>query len=167
MPAIDDLAHDIKIQDSTTQTSNIATAQLPQREIHPPMEKANVIRSLHAMMISRLFDERPWLADREACAALHKKLDDLGLQECVPGDDSSTRSTALGNELNMDLVMVFIGLWDEWEMPIILERFGLIDETDELRIYELLETCSDPERLLRPIVRKAYRDHYNPSRLLV
>ena len=131
------------------------------------MDKRAVIQSLHEIMVTRLFGGHPWLADREACGALGKKLDNLGLQERVPGDILTTRSTSLGIELELDLVMVFVGLWDEWEMPIILERYGLIDETDESRIYDLLETCSDPEQLLRPIVRKAYRDHYNPSGLLV
>ena len=63
--------------------------------------------------------------------------------------------------------MVFIGLWDELEMPMILEDYGLIDGLDVSRIYDLLETCSDPEGVLRPFVRKAYREHYNPSGHLV
>ena len=132
-----------------------------------PMDKRTVIQDLHAMIVTRLFGGRPWLADREACDALRKKLDELGLQESVPGDDRARRNTALGNELQLDLVMVFIGLWVEWEMPMILEDHGLIDEIDTSRLFDLLETCSDPEYLLRPIVRKAYRDHYHPSALLV
>ena len=132
-----------------------------------PMDKRTVIQDLHAMIVTRLFGGRPWLADREACDALRKNLDKLGLQERVPGESLTTRSTALGNELQLDLVMVFIGLWVEWEMPAILEEYGLIDEIDESRLYDLLETCSDPEYVLRPIVRKAYRDHYNPSGLLI
>ncbi len=131
------------------------------------MEKRAVIQDLHAMMVTRLFGGRPWLADREACGALSKKLDKLGLQERVPGESLTTRSTALGNELQLDLVMVFIGLWVEWDMPAILEEYGLIDALDESRIYDLLETCSDPEHVLRPFVRKAFREHYNPSGLLV
>ena len=131
------------------------------------MEKRAVIQGLHAMIVTRLFGGRPWLADREACDALRNKLDELGLQETVPGDILTTRFTALGNELQLDLVMVFIGLWVEWEMPMILEDHGLIDEDDTDRLFDLLETCGDPERLLRPIVRKAYRDHYNPSGLPV
>ncbi len=131
------------------------------------MEKRDVIQALHAIMITRLFGSRPWLADREAADALRNKLDEMGLQERVLGGDCTTRSTALGNELQLDLVMVFIGLWVEWEMPMILEDHGLIDEDDTDRLFDLLETCGDPERLLRPIVRKAYRDHYNPSGLLV
>jgi len=131
------------------------------------MEKRTVIQGLHAMIDSRLFGGRPWLADRETSDALRITLDKLGLQERIPGDILTTRSTALGNQLQLDLVMVFIGLWDEWEMPMILEDHGLIDEFDTSRLFDLLETCSDPEYLLRPIVRKAYRDHYNPSGLQV
>ncbi len=131
------------------------------------MDKRAVIQDLHATIVTRLFGGRPWLADREACAALDKKLDEMGLQEHVPGDIFTTRSTTLGQELQLDLVMVFIGLWDVWEIPTILEQHSLIDAFEVSRIHDLLETCSDPEHLLRPIVRKAFRDHYNPSGLLV
>ena len=97
-----------------------------------PMDKRTVTQGLHAMMVTRLFGGRPWLADGEACDALRKKLYKLGLQERVPGDIFTTRSTSLGNELQLDLVMVFIGLWDEWEVAGILEKYGLIDEADLL-----------------------------------
>jgi len=119
------------------------------------------------MMHFRLFGRCYWLADREACDALSRKLDDLGLQERVSGDEDTSRKRPLGNELPLDLIMVFLGLWDEWEMPNILERHGLIDEIDESRIYDLLASSRDPERVLRPIVRKAFRDHFHPSALLV
>ena len=52
-------------------------------------------------------------------------------------------------------------------MSMILEDYGLIDAFHASRIYDLLEECSDPEHVLRPIVQKAYREHYNPSRHLV
>ena len=55
----------------------------------------------------------------------------------------------------------------EWEIPRILKEYALIDEIEEDRIYGLLETCKDPEYVLRPIVRRAYRAHYNPSGLVV
>jgi len=79
----------------------------------------------------------------------------------------TTRCTTLGKELKLDLVMVFIGLWCEWEMVMILEDHGLIDEFDASSIYDMLETCSDPEHVLRPIVQKAFHNHFNPSGLLV
>ena len=131
------------------------------------MYKCTVIKNLHTMIDARLFGVRPWLPDREDCDAIRKKLDDMGLQERVPGDMLTTRSTALGRQLQLDLVMVFLGLWDEWEVPSILERYGLIDKVDELHTYDRLETSTNPESVLRPLVRKAFLDHYNPSGLLV
>ena len=83
-----------------------------------PLDKCAVIQDLHLMMDARLFGDRPWLADRESYEALDKKLDEFGLQEHVPGTIDTTRSTTLGKEMKLDLVMVFIGLWDEWEMVI-------------------------------------------------
>ena len=137
------------------------------RPLAPEPTKHAAVQDLHEMMFARLFGGGAWLADREACDALSRKLDELGLQERVPGDISSTRFTALGKELQLDLVMVFIGLWDELEMPTILEDHGLIDGLDVSRIYDLLETCSDPEHVMRPFVQKAYLKHYNPSGLPV
>jgi hypothetical protein len=92
-----------------------------------PIDKRAVLLDLHVMMHFRLFGRCYWLADREACDALSRKLDDLGLQERVSGDEDTSRKRPLGNELPLDLIMVFLGLWDEWEMPNILERHGLID----------------------------------------
>ena len=132
-----------------------------------PIDKRAVIQDLHLMMDTRLFGDCPWFTDRESCAALRKKLDEFGLQERVPGMIDSTRNTTLGKELKLDLVMVFIGLWCEWDMVMILEDHGLIDEFDASSIYDMLETCSDPEHVLRPIVQKAFHNHFNPSGLLV
>jgi hypothetical protein len=119
------------------------------------------------MMDTRLFGDRPWLADRENCAALYKKLDEFGLQERVPGMIDTTRCTKLGAELNLDLMMVFMGLWEECSMVEILVDHGLIDKFDASRIYNLLENCRNPELVLRPIVKKAFHNHFNPSGLPV
>ncbi|MFT5449058.1 MAG: hypothetical protein ACI9DC_004245 [Gammaproteobacteria bacterium] len=73
----------------------------------------------------------------------------------------------LGKELELDLVMVFIGLWCEWEIPRILETYGLIDEFEATRLYALIETSDDLDLELGPVVRKAYLDYYNPSGLSV
>ena len=52
-------------------------------------------------------------------SALYKMFRNLGLDEDVPGCPGTTRSTALGKELKIDLLMAFVGAWDIWE---ILER---------------------------------------------
>lgn len=118
------------------------------------------------MMHLRLFGDSEWLSTREASDAIGRKLFDLGLQEHVAGSADTTRATALGNELHLDLVLVFLGVWDEWEMPGILLQYGLIDELEEEQIYNALAKDTDAERILKPIVQSAFRDHYNCSRLL-
>lgn len=72
------------------------------------------------------------------------------------------------------MVMVFIGLWDILEMPRVLETYGLINEHETDEIFDRLCTVSaddadngDPEAaaILRPVVRRAFQVHYNPSGL--
>jgi len=79
---------------------------------------------------ARLFGSGPWLADRESCVALQTKLEQMGLEERVPGERDTRRITPLGKELHSDLVMVFLGLWDEYEIPMILEDHGFIDDLE-------------------------------------
>ena len=124
------------------------------------MDKRTAITSLQAMMHTRLFCDGSWLADRDACVSMHAQLTDLGLQ--VEREGTYT-STTLGMALELDLAMAFVGLWDEWEVPYVLAQYGLIDESDELYLYNQLEDCADPEHVLRPWVRKAYFVHFNPS----
>lgn len=88
-------------------------------------------------------------------------MDELGLTETVPGNPDQTQLTALGKELNTDLVMVSIGLWDYLEVPIILEERGLSDEFEADQIYERLEGSETPEHVLRPFVQKAHQMLYN------
>ena len=132
------------------------------------LDKRTLTTNLHAMIASRLFGSLPWLADKETCITINSFLGDWGLQKDVLGAPPGTKtSTSLGQEFELDLVLVFIGIMHEWDLPSILLDYGLINEMEEDSIYDRLEDGHDPERLLRPIVRKAFRDHYNPSRLLV
>ena len=91
----------------------------------------------------------------------------MGLQEIVPDKFESRRSTPLGGELNLDLIMVFLGLWAETEIPWILEENGLMDDCECDRVFDLMENGADPEFVLRPYVEKAYFAYYNPSGLRV
>ena len=130
------------------------------------MDKRTVITKLHAMIVTRLFSSRPWLADKETCAALWSTFNQMGLEEIVPGETETYRNTDLGREHQMDLIMAFTGYWCEWEIPWILENYGLIDEIEYELISDRLEAGHDPERVMLPFVRRAYLDFYNPSRLL-
>jgi hypothetical protein len=112
----------------------------------------------------RLFSERQWPAGWEDSAATRDVFEKLGLQE---SSGASSCNTTLGNELKLDLIMVFAGQWVEWEMPGVLEEYGLIDEFERERLYELLAYSRNPEQKLRKRVQKAYLRHFNPSGRLV
>jgi len=87
----------------------------------------------------------------------------LGLDEDVPDSPGTTRSTALGKELKLDLLMAFVGAWDLWEIPYILEKYEYIDEpqAEELCIGPLVEM----ERKLRCYLFQAYLQFLNHSEL--
>ncbi len=130
------------------------------------MNRSKVLTQIHAIIDARLFSGRPWPADREACDALRRTFVQMGLDEQVPGDTKTSRTTALGREHQLDLIMVFTGLWEEWEMASILEEHGLIDQSECEFIYDQLEADPDSEGVTLPFVRRAYFEYYNPSKYL-
>jgi hypothetical protein len=85
------------------------------------------------------------------------------LDEDVPNSPGTTRSTALGKELKLDLLMAFVGALALWEIPSILEGYGYIDESqaDELYTGPLVEL----ERKLRCYIFQAYLQFLNHSEL--
>jgi len=88
------------------------------------MTKAKIIVELENMVVARLFSRQPWLADRECHI---RKLLELGLWECISLEPCIWRITPLGKELDVELFNVFLGMTEEWEVPMILERYRLID----------------------------------------
>jgi hypothetical protein len=56
----------------------------------------------------------------------------------------------------LGLYLVFAGLFDEGDVPMILEHYRLIDESMVDRLYERLEVGADTEALLRGWVQHAY-----------
>jgi hypothetical protein len=106
------------------------------------------------------------MADRETAPVLTKRLEQLGLEELVPGDKKTWRSTPLGRELHSDLLSVFLGLWDEWEVPMILEDYGVIDDLECEAILDALGEGRDPETVLKKYVSRAYFAHYKRTELL-
>ncbi len=117
------------------------------------------------MIHFRLFGSRPWLADREVYDAMSRKLHVMGLDEVVPGKPGSTRATNFGKEQHLELMMVFMGLFDELGMPLILEEYDLIDELECDQISDRLGDGADPENVMLGIVRRAFFEYYNPLRL--
>ena len=127
------------------------------------MNKAIIIGRLHEIVDHYLLGAGAWPADRETLPAFWRTVREFGLEEDVPDSPRTTRSTALGKELKLDLLMAFVGAWDIWEVPYILEEHGYIEES------EAEELCTGPlieaERKLRWHVLRAYLNFCNRSHL--
>ena len=104
-----------------------------------------------------MFGTGPWLADEETAGLLNQKIQQMGLEEPVPGEADCWRNTALGNELDVDLLMVFLGLWGEWDALYVLTKHEFIDDLESRHIADMLEAGGDPEKLLKQHVIDAYR----------
>ncbi len=105
---------------------------------------------------ARLFDNTaPWPMDVSELADFNKTFETLGLVETVPGEPSTHRNTPLGEAINLDLLIVFLGILDKWDVPLLLKDNGLIDAAESERLENLLGTCAD-YTALRPAVRRAY-----------
>jgi hypothetical protein len=117
------------------------------------MNKAKIISELENMVAARLFGRQPWLADRETYSAVKRKLIQMGLVEQISVETS--RITALGRELDVDLFLVFLGVMHEWDVPITLEEYGLLNESE----FDAITTEApkvDAETLLSGYVKRAY-----------
>ena len=127
------------------------------------MNKAKIIAELENMVVTRLFGRQPWLADRETCAAIIRKLIQLGLWE--PISPSGWRITPLGKELDVDLFIVFLGMTEEWEAPIVLEQYRLIDESEADAFYECIKEA-DASAVLSGYVKRAYFEYRKATKFL-
>ena len=93
-------------------------------EVMSATNEAKIIAELENMVVARLFSDQPWLADPETFSAANRKLIQMGLVEVVCVEPQTWQPTPLGKELDVDLFEVFMGLWDEWEVPRILEELS-------------------------------------------
>ena len=85
------------------------------------MNKASAVSKLHEITDHYLLGAGTWPADREL-PAFFKMVRSLGLDEDVPDSPGTTRSTALGKELKLDLLMAFVGAWEIWKFPTFLKN---------------------------------------------
>lgn len=130
------------------------------------MNRTEIISELEAMVSTRLFGGRLWLADREMCCALNRKLLQMGLVERVSVEPHTWRYTPLGKELDVELFEVFVGLSAEWDVPEILRGYRLIDESEADGLYARMSTKADPEFVLSGFVRRAYFDYRKATKFL-
>jgi len=94
------------------------------------MNKVQIIAELENMVAARLFGPQPLPANRETCSAVVRKLIQMGLVEQVRNESLAWQITPLGKELNVELFEVFMGIIYEWDVPIILEEYGLLHEAE-------------------------------------
>jgi hypothetical protein len=113
-----------------------------------------------SVVASRLFGADRWLAYEDEVPRLFKWVLKTGLAELVPGKPDSWRATALGKEMDVDLLVVFLGIFDELDVVEILADRGFIDSRELDRLWNLLDAGYDPEVVLKPIVRAAYRRYF-------
>jgi hypothetical protein len=93
--------------------------------------------------------------------AFRKTVRELGLKEDVPEMPGTSRFTALGKELNLDLFMAFVGAWELWKIPFILEDYGYLEESEADELYN--GPPSEAERKIRWYVLRAYLKFCNRS----
>jgi hypothetical protein len=129
--------------------------------------RLEVVNQLQLLLHERLFAQDPWRCDRETLDALRRRLEQMGLEERVPDQADTWRATPLGVELHLDLMMVFMGLWENYEMPIFLAKYDLMDEiTAESLQNQLFDPRFDSDPVLLPLVRECYRKYVCRSGLL-
>jgi hypothetical protein len=93
------------------------------------MNRADVYRELYNAVEFNLFGAGSWPADREASAAFWKLLDDLGLTTDDPDKPGTTQYTPLGLELNVELMSIFAGAVNLWDIPLVLDLMGHLKPT--------------------------------------
>jgi len=128
------------------------------------INKAEIIVELENMVVARLFGRQPWLADRETYSAVKRKLIQMGLVEQISVEMS--RITALGRELDVDLFKVFMGVICPWDVPITLEEYGLLNESEFDAITINASSKVDAETLLSGYVKRAYFDYRKATKFL-
>jgi hypothetical protein len=110
------------------------------------------------MVEERLFDAGPWSSDDpEVNRATHDKLCALGLQHVNPVTGNIT-VTELGQELDVDVMVAFMGHLVADEVPESLVPLITQAEADEL--IERFVNGERPEEVLPPLLRQLWRKHY-------
>jgi hypothetical protein len=129
------------------------------------MNKAMIIGKLLEVTDFQLLGDGTWPASREVVGSFEKILRDLGLEEDLPGSPGSSRSTALGLELNVRLMMAFAGVYDVWDIPSILQENSYLDDEEVVAVWEAASE-DEGERLVHRYVLRAYLEFCNRSRFL-
>ena len=129
------------------------------------LNKADICRALYNAVEFHLFGAGSWPADQEALSAFWQMLDDFGLTTVVSdGKLGTIQYTPLGVELNVELMSVFAGAAGLWDIPLLLDLMGHLDDEEAETIDASISR--HPEHVIRQVVRRVYFKFCNPSKLL-
>src|SRR5260221_2919869 len=126
------------------------------------MNRADVYRELYNAVEFNLFGAGSWPVDQEASAAFWKLLDDLGLTTDDPDKPGTTQYTPLGLELNVELMSIFAGAVNLWDIPLLLDLMGHLDDEEKYAIYT--STSPHPEQVIHPHRSEAHTTELQPHR---
>jgi hypothetical protein len=126
--------------------------------------KAVILCKLHEIADHYLVGAGTWPPDRELLGRFWTTVREFGLEEDVPDSPGTTRSTALGNEVNLELMMAFVGAYDLWDIPHILESNGYLTEAEAAELFAT--PWENEEAELHRYVVRAYLKFCNWSKLL-
>src|SRR5258708_36456551 len=118
------------------------------------MNRADVYRELYNAVEFNLFGAGSWPVDQEASAAFWKLLDDLGLTTDDPDKPGTTQYTPLGLELNVELMSIFAGAVNLWDIPLVLDLMGYLNDKEAAAIYAA--ESQHPEQVIRRHLLRVY-----------
>src|SRR5215207_3537726 len=135
------------------------------KAIHTEADAHEALRQLLCLIDQRLFGTFRWLPKEDTIQQIDAEFLRLGLEQAVPGSPGALETTPLGKDLNLHLVMCFLGTWVEWNIPIVLNDQDFLNDEELDEILEQLGNGACAEKVLRPHVTKAYFSYYRGSQL--
>jgi hypothetical protein len=121
---------------------------------------ADIKRKLDEIVDYHLFETTSWPIADDEVRTFWRTVDEMGLQETVPGAKDTYRYTAFGIDCGVELASCFIGAHEPFEIPMILKKHELIDDAEEEAFYSFLsEELADDGLLLKHVevlVRRAH-----------
>jgi hypothetical protein len=128
------------------------------------MNKAEITCRFHQIADHLLLGAGNWPLSSDRLEEFWTWVRECALEEDVPDFPGTSQASALGREINLYLMMAFVGAFEIWEIPSILESKGYISEAEADELWEL--PPDDGEALIQRYVVRAYLQFCNRTKLL-